>query len=533
MDDLEQVLAALRRDYLAEAPSRIRELQKDAAALRAGEPDAVASLRTRFHRLAGSGGSYGFPEVSAIAREMEQWLNNTPSVGPDDADRVDQAIGRIGEAFDRHAEPAPPAGNRLRVADFSWQALVVAQAGPDRDKLVGMLESAGFDVHAREDAPLPGELPPSERPDLVVIGPGGDGEDLLPAAANWAARRDTRPRAVVLVEASPAADRLRALATGVDAVFGTDQMAAELFSFVKLLARVGAPPASVLLVEDDIEQAQLMTTWLELSNVRVTHATTAMAAQEVLARELPDLIILDVALPEVDGFAFARMVRQDSRFTLLPVVFITARAGLAEHLEALRSGADDFLTKPVDQQLLLQVVATRIERGRRIREMAHRDGLTGLLNHSTLMVELAYAVEYAKRSKEGFAFMMVDLDHFKRINDRYGHAVGDQVLLHAAGLFHATARASDLIGRYGGEEFGLILRRASREGARVLAEKLRHALQANPARLPGGVEIPVRASFGIAVYPDDGLTAGDLAIAADAALYRAKRGGRDRVEGAA
>ncbi len=251
---------------------------------------------------------------------------------------------------------------------------------------------------------------------------------------------------------------------------------------------------------------------------------------EAMIRETPDLLLMDTRLPGIDGLSLARLVRQDSRFSLIPIVFLTHHDGVADQIEALSAGADHYLAEPVDRELLTHLVVNRAERGRRLREMVHRDGLTGLLNHATLMAELEHAVEFCRRHGESFAFMMIDVDHFKRVNDRYGHLAGDQVLLHVARLFQTTARASDLIGRYGGEEFGMILRRTDRTGAGILATKLRNALVEHPARISAEETIPVRVCIGIASYPEDATTASDLAAQADAALYRAKAGGRDRVE---
>ena len=125
--------------------------------------------------------------------------------------------------------------------------------------------------------------------------------------------------------------------------------------------------------------------------------------------------------------------------------------------------------KPVERSHLLQVVLTRTERGRRIRELVHRDGLTGVLNHATLMAELEHAVAFARRHGEPICFLMLDLDHFKRVNDTHGHIVGDQVLMHVARTFRKVIRHSDLLGRYGGEEFGIILRRCPPANGRMIA----------------------------------------------------------------
>ena len=253
-------------------------------------------------------------------------------------------------------------------------------------------------------------------------------------------------------------------------------------------------------------------------------------AQDSLRNETPDLVLLDVDLPDVDGYALARLMRQDPRLALVPIVFITARQTIADEMEGLRAGGDDFLTKPLDRGHLLQTVLTRTERGRRIRELVHRDGLTGVLNHATLMAELEHAIAYASRHGEPLCFLMLDLDHFKRINDTYGHLVGDQVLMHAARIFRKGVRGSDMIGRYGGEEFGIILRRCPPANGKVIAEKLRSMLAEDPMTSQGGPEIGMRVSIGVASFPGSGHTSTEVAAAADLALYRAKSNGRDRVE---
>mgnify|MGYP002622884727 CR=1 FL=1 len=527
---LDEALLALQREYLREAPARLAELRKDLAAFRAGDGDALESLRVRFHRLAGSGGSYGFPRVTAIARAMEQRILTPPAPTPQDADLFESAIADLKATLDEAPVEAsvPPAPTTSAPA-FGWRSTLLMGRGPLRSELERLLAEVGFIVTSQEADLDPWSVPPTERPDLVVVGTDV-GDDPLMLARYWAAATPDRPRAVVIADPTDRFDRLRTAAAGVDAVFGPSTLPRGLTQYARALVQIGAPPANVVVVEDDPNQSQLFATWLGHINARVTTCGSAQVARDTLLNETPDLVLLDVDLPDVDGYALARMMRQEPRLALVPIVFLTARQTVADEMEGLRAGGDDFLIKPVERSHLLQVVLTRTERGRRIRELVHRDGLTGVLNHATLMAELEHAIAYSSRHGEPLCFLMLDLDHFKRINDTHGHLIGDQVLMHVARVFRRGVRNSDLIGRYGGEEFGVILRRCPPANGRVIAEKMRATLAESPMRLSSGEEITMRCSIGVAAYPGSGRTATEVASAADLALYRAKSGGRDRVE---
>ncbi len=528
-EPLDEAMASLQREYLREAPARLADLRKDLAAFRAGEPDALESLRVRFHRLAGSGGSYGFPRVTEIARAMEERILTEPKPTPQEADHFEQAIGDLKVALDDTAvDPVLPE-QPTKVPAFGWRAALLMNSTPLRNELERSLGEVGFVVTLHEDDLDPWSVPPTERPDLVVVGTDV-GDDPLTLARYWAAATPDRPRAVVVADPAERYDRLRTAAAGVDAVFGPSSLPRGLTQYARALVQIGAPPANVVVVEDDPAQSQLFATWLNQINARVSVCGSAQVARDTLMNETPDLVLLDVDLPDVDGYALARMMRQEPRLALVPIVFLTARQTVADEMEGLRAGGDDFLIKPVEQSHLLQVVLTRTERGRRIRELVHRDGLTGVLNHATLMAELEHAIAYAGRHGEPLCFLMLDLDHFKRVNDTHGHLVGDQVLMHVSRVFRRGVRNSDLLGRYGGEEFGIILRRCPPANGRVIAEKLRSMLAESPMQIPGGPEIALRVSIGVAAFPGSGRTATEVAAAADLALYRAKSAGRDRVE---
>lgn len=527
--ETERVYRALRQSYLTEAPARLAELRKEAEAFRAGESQAADWLRSRIHKLAGAAAAHGLPEISALAREIENWLAESPIQSAESADHLQGSLALLSRAVDAAGQSLDPVGVREtpRQAEFGWRALVVVESGLLRERTIRALWSAGFDVHLG-DPGEPETTSPSTRPDLVIISAEDSVQDPYATIAAWTSSRLARPRAVVLIEAAAPVDRMRAVASGADQIYIAEQVDSELPRFARLMARVGAPPARVVIVDSD-PVADAYAAYLMQAGVRVVQARGAEEAQDLFDAEVPDLVLLAEALPDADGVTFAKLLRQDPRFHLVPLVLVGPAGGIADKIAALRAGADDFLAHPVDESLLLQLVVSRAERGRQLRELVHRDGLTGLLNHATLLAELEIAVEFARRSGSGFALLIVDVDHFRRVNDRYGHLVGDQVLVHIGSLMRSHVRASDLVGRYGGEEFGLILRGCTPEGAAHVAHKIQEIIAAQPAETRDGSVIPVTVSVGGAVYLHHGETAFEIGHAADKALHAAKTEGRDRV----
>jgi diguanylate cyclase (GGDEF)-like protein len=206
---------------------------------------------------------------------------------------------------------------------------------------------------------------------------------------------------------------------------------------------------------------------------------------------------------------------------MMPIVF-AGPDEVPERVAALQAGADDYLVAPSDPELLLHTVVARAERGRRLRELLMRDPLTGLLNQGTLLSELNYAVEYGHRHGGPLSMLVFDLDRFHEVNERFGQLVGDQVLRHVATVFRSNVRASDLIGRFGGEEFAMVLRGVGAEGAAVVAAKLRRVLGEQSATTAEGVIIPLHVSVGSACFPGDGDSAGELVHAAVRAMRREK-----------
>jgi diguanylate cyclase (GGDEF)-like protein len=513
-DPLDTQFLELQREYLASMPERLKELRTDLTTWGKGGSGAVASLKARLHRLAGSGGSFGFLDLSAIAREAERYLASTPESA--DPTELAPIFDRLAEAVRRaDAELAKAAGGKP--PEVVPRALLVMRPSPQRERIAQVLRNAGYEVRLGNRQDDPSVTPIEELPHLLVIGgEAGDGDPSAVASA-WTSNSRRRPGAVVLVESLRGVDRLRAIAAGVDAVIPVEQVEQKLPRYARTFARIGPPPTAVLLVDHDAVLAARIIPALEQANIRVARCLPAQVIQEVLEREMPDLLLLHTRLVGSDPFALTRMIRQDSRYNLLPIVVIGEDA-TADRVAALRAGSDDFVPVGNDPELLVQTVISRAVRGRRVREMVHRDGLTGLLNYATLMAELESAVDYSQRHGEPLAFVLFELDGFRKLAERLGPRMGDEVLLHVATVFRSNVRASDVIGRYGWEAFGMLLRGASASGAAVLAEKLHRVLGEQPAHTTGSGLVPLQVKVGSAVFPRDGTTAAELAQAADRAV---------------
>jgi two-component system cell cycle response regulator len=295
------------------------------------------------------------------------------------------------------------------------------------------------------------------------------------------------------------------------------------------MASTGRLPR-VLLADDDGVTRAMVSAWLRGSGYEVITARDGDEALELAIAELPDLLLVDVTMPGRDGYAVCRAV-QEATAVPPPVIFLTAHAQTTARVAGLDAGAVDYIVKPFDEaELTARVRAalrTKAVRDRLV-EQATRDALTGLLNRREIDVQAESAVKLAERHGRPVSFLVADLDHFKQINDRHGHAAGDEVLREAARRIRAACRGSDIVGRYGGEEFLVILPETEASQAITTGDKLRRVLSERPIE-SDLVEIPVTASVGVAEWAV-GMTRTSLFAAADEALYEAKRLGRNRTE---
>jgi diguanylate cyclase (GGDEF)-like protein len=294
----------------------------------------------------------------------------------------------------------------------------------------------------------------------------------------------------------------------------------------------------VLVVDDDRSMLEHVAAIVRDLGHEAYLALTWTEALRLYREVKPDLVVLDVMMPTVDGYKLARIIKGESaRFT--PIILVTALEDLEARRRGMAAGADDFLSKPVSPlelqirlQSLLRIKQLTDELARANRQLvqlATTDELTGLASRRALYVDLEREWARAQRYGATLAVLMIDVDHFKRVNDNFGHQIGDRVLRLVGDVVRVTIRASDFGARFGGEEFMVLAPETSAHAARVVAERLRQTIHRASATAGDGVP-PVTMSVGIAASDDAEATSPDqLVRLADEALYEAKRRGRDRV----
>lgn len=301
----------------------------------------------------------------------------------------------------------------------------------------------------------------------------------------------------------------------------------------------GARKCHVLVVDDEPTNRDLLSRRLQRAGFGVATAGSAAEAHEKIVEKMPAMVLLDICMPEVSGIDFLRRLRADPATRFLPVIMVTSLSESADVVAAIEAGASDYVTKPIDLPVLLARMETHLRMAslvaqlesqtRILAHLAAFDELTGLYNRRSLDGALAASCQRAREQMRALTVLMLDLDHFKQVNDRYGHAAGDAVLREFARRLVGAVRDTDVVGRYGGEEFAVLLPDTDESAGRVIAERIRAAIAEQPFALEAG-SLTVTVSIGASSHAT-GESAGcrGLLEEADQALYLAKKEGRNRV----
>lgn len=302
---------------------------------------------------------------------------------------------------------------------------------------------------------------------------------------------------------------------------------------------------TILIVDDIPLNVELQKTYLLSAGYEVVVANDGEAALTMVGKYNPDLVLLDIMMPKMNGFEVCKKIKTNPDTRFIPIVMVTALQDVEDKVKGIDAGADDFISKPFNKMELMARVKSLLrikclhdelqekivllnDAQRQLEKLAATDGLTGLFNYRHFKEQLGHEIDRASRHRSPLSLLMMDIDFFKFYNDNHGHPAGDEVLRFISELIQKNIRKIDVAARYGGEEFAVILPEANGEAAVVVAEKIRSLVQ--ETEFPKGDEQPngaLTVSIGIASYPDDTKDGNELIIVADRRLYQAKQSGRN------
>lgn len=546
MDDdkaakMQEQLQALRAAYTAQLPDKIRQIEESWASLQqAWSDEDFKAMHRMVHGLTGSGATFGFSMLSEAARTLEVLVKGLIAEGG-------------GPLTERHIEEVELYLKALKDASFNAdrnnKAAAAAPLGTPRcdpgNRVIFLVD---------DDAQFAESI-------ALQIGYFGYSIRVFSTLGEAYRTIIQSPPALLLLDIDFPEDslggftlldqlnqeigyvlptffisvhgeleyRLKAVRAGGRAYFTKPLDVAGLIDKLEETTSCRhEEPYRVLIVDDSRSLAVYYATILKGAGMAAEIVNEPLAVLQPLLEFVPDLILMDVYMPQCSGLELATVIRQQERFVSIPIVFLSAETDMEKQLNAMSLGGDDFLTKPIQPEHLVSSVTSRVQRSRILRAFMVRDSLTGLLNHTTIKSQLDVHLARVKRSGGKLAFAMLDIDHFKSVNDTYGHPTGDRVIRSLSHLLQQRLRTSDVVGRYGGEEFAVILSDTDGQSAIRVLEKIRQDFSKIRHQSEQG-EFSVTISIGIADFPTFNVESAALGEIADRALYDAKHGGRNRV----
>jgi diguanylate cyclase (GGDEF)-like protein len=479
------------------------------------------------HTLAGALGTFGFPEGSRIARKIEHLFETEFS--PKQVKELPKLVGALRQEIER--SPEKPVSTAGRHKDERPLLLVV-----DRDRslaleLVSEADIQGIRAEVATKLSEARKAIAHKHPNIVVLdlSVSSTPENSLTLLAEASQRTPPIPVLVFTAQDS-LTNRIEVARLGGRAFLQKTVSPAQVLEAVsEVLQQVDSTQARVMVVDDDPQILATLQSLLEPWGIKVTTLNEPQRFWETLEATQPDLLILDIKMPQVSGVELCQVVRNDSRWGGLPILVLTAYTDADTVNHVFSVGADDFVSKPIVGPELVTRIINRLERIKLLRNLAETDSLTQVSNRHKSTQDLDKFLSKAQHYSQPLCLAILNLDRFKQINDRYGHATGDAVLRRVGELLRRSLCGEDVVSRWGGDEFVIgMYGMTKRDGQKRLMEVI-ETLRLEEFTAPDHTKFRVTFSAGIAQYPEDGTEVQSLYRSADAALYEAKKAGRDRV----
>ncbi|MGY4492184.1 diguanylate cyclase [Pseudomonas sp. TE3610] len=471
------------------------------------------------------------PDHTDIARHLNQVLlaveDNRARLSSELINELNRLMQRLSRTGLRHGDeleltPLPP----LRKPVY-----VLLQDSERGERLAMQLEFFGLHAQALDSVPAFLASMQECQPAAIVMDVdfGGCGLGLQLAARAQDGQDPKLPLLFFSLHETDTPTRLAAVrAGGQEFLTGALEASSLLEKIENLTCVAQYEPFRVLIIDDSRAQAMYTERLLNGAGIVTRTLTDPIGAMADLADFQPDLIILDMYMPACTGTELAKVIRHNDRYVSVPIIYLSAEDDLDKQLDAMSEGGDDFLTKPIRSRHLITTVRNRASRARSLKSRMVRDSLTGLYNHTHILQLLEDCAFRARREGKPLSFAMLDIDHFKKVNDSHGHPMGDRVIKSLALFLKQRLRKTDFIGRYGGEEFAIVMPDTDLAAAHAVLDEIRERFAEihYPAQ---PLDLCCTFSAGV-VQMGEASDSLSMAAQADAALYRAKGGGRNRVQ---
>ncbi|MBA1279062.1 MULTISPECIES: diguanylate cyclase [Pseudomonadaceae] len=532
---LQSQLQALNEKFAERLSDELAELEHLVEQLsQADEPEQrrqrMLDLHERLHRLAGTAGTFGFTALGQRSRLLEQsadgWLqaaNPDPQLLVEFAQTVRQLATNAplsdsaSTPFDQPEAHEPPAAHRVYLLESD------PAAGQEMCQTLG---NFGYEVLLFQEIALLRTAMNGQLPNALIIS-RHDGE-LEQVSALQQTLESPLPL-LVIDHREDFASQLAAVRAGAKGYFTRPVDVTRLENRLENCLNLQLnEPYRVLIIDDDVDLAARYSLVLRNSQMLVQTLTDPGELFEVMRMFNPEILLLDVNMPELSGPELAQIIRLNDDWLRVTIIYLSAETDVNRQMAALLKAGDDFITKPISDNALIAAVFSHAQRARSLSTALSRDSLTGLLKHADIKEHVALEVERSLRSGNPASVVMLDLDHFKQVNDQYGHAAGDNVIRSLANLMHQRLRRIDSLGRYGGEEFVAVLPNCTAEQARQIFDEIRQRF-AELRFHAGERTFNVTLSAGISAT-DGHASASTLLEHADQALYAAKHKGRNRIK---
>jgi diguanylate cyclase (GGDEF)-like protein len=538
---LEQQLAKLHHQYMERLQADIPVLASQVGTLvtLSAQPDwrsVVLALKHKFHTLAGSAGTFGLPQLGKLAKNLElqlkDWLEDesVPDLG-----KINSFMTTFQQVQYAHQSGHQVMNLTSAKLDLLHEQKATIYVLEDDEEIANhltlTLATFGYQLQsyrriAELDQALKTKLPDALILDISLPDEEQTGLDYI---AEFQQSLSEALPVLVLTSHDSFEHHLQAVRIGAQGYFvkplNTTALEARL---QRLLAVRRREAFRVLIVDDDQLLAEHYALVLQGAGLRAEILLDPSQIYDGLSRFRPDVILLDVLMPGCSGPELAQLIRLQDEWLSVPIIYLSSETDGERQLAALVKGGDDFLTKPITDTALIVAVFARAQRARQLADMMTKDSLTGLLQHARVKERLSHELQRSERTGEPLSVVMLDIDHFKKVNDNYGHLTGDQVISSLANLLKQQLRKTDIIGRYGGEEFLLILPDCNQQQAFGLVEQLRQSF----ASLPFSFDYQTfHCTFSAGICQATATDQTDQLIdQADKALYASKHAGRNQTQ---